>query len=139
MKLMLVNIYKIVPVAKKIALLELMRYIDEILSLMRERNLRFHENYDFTDRIMDLNFYTNFKKRYDGISEEPTTTGGRSLKQLLNEFVWDGDIDYVRGIKPYPGDMDWIGAKRHLAAMNMNNTHFVTLEKKLDCIPDDDE
>ncbi|WMV50866.1 hypothetical protein MTR67_044251 [Solanum verrucosum] len=109
------------------------KHDEDSINLMHERNLRFHENYDFTDRIMDLNFYTNFKKRYDSISEEPTTTGGRSLKQLLNEFVRDGDIDYVRGIRPYPGGMDWIGAKRHLAAMNMNNTHFVTLEKKLDC------
>ncbi|KAG5590079.1 hypothetical protein H5410_040593 [Solanum commersonii] len=37
-------------------------YVDEILSLMRERHLRFHEYYDFMDRIMDLDFYTNFKK-----------------------------------------------------------------------------
>ncbi|KAH0720381.1 hypothetical protein KY285_005182 [Solanum tuberosum] len=109
------------------------KHDEDSINLMHERNLRFHENYDFTNRIMDLNFYTNFKKRYDSISEESTTTGGRSLKQLLNEFVWDGDIDYVRGIRPYSGGMDWIGEKRHLAAMNMNNTHFVTLEKKLDC------
>ncbi|KAH0709215.1 hypothetical protein KY284_010642 [Solanum tuberosum] len=54
--------------------------------------LRFHEHYDFMDRIMDLGLYTNFKKRYDSISEEETTIGGRSLKLLLDEFLCDEDI-----------------------------------------------
>ncbi|KAG5630039.1 hypothetical protein H5410_001756 [Solanum commersonii] len=62
---------------------------------MREGRLRYPEHYDFTNRIMDLNFYTNFKQR---------------------------------GINPYPGGIDWIGAKRILAVMDMSNTHFVTLE-----------
>ncbi|KAH0669499.1 hypothetical protein KY285_023663 [Solanum tuberosum] len=96
---------------------------------MRERRLRYPEHYDSTDRIMDFNFYTNFKQRYDNINEEATRVGGNNFTQLLNEFVWNGDmIDYVRGIIPYPGGIDWIGAKRILAVMNMNNTHFVTLE-----------
>uniref|UniRef100_M1A831 Ubiquitin-like protease family profile domain-containing protein n=1 Tax=Solanum tuberosum TaxID=4113 RepID=M1A831_SOLTU len=37
-------------------------------------------------------------------------------------------INYVRGIRPYLGGKDCIGAKRILAVMNMNKTHFVTLE-----------
>ncbi|KAH0765139.1 hypothetical protein KY285_001010 [Solanum tuberosum] len=37
-------------------------YNDEILSLMRERNLRSPEYYDSTNRILNLNFYTNLKK-----------------------------------------------------------------------------
>lgn len=37
-------------------------------------------------------------------------------------------IDYVRVIRPYPGGMDWIDAKRILPVMNMDGTHFVTLE-----------
>ncbi|KAG5580161.1 hypothetical protein H5410_050788 [Solanum commersonii] len=155
-----VNHYKMVSVAKKTKLLELMKvkelraqydmhyfsgddframpsmdiwweawYIDEILSLMRERHLRYPEYYDFTDKIMDLNFYTNFKQRYDNISEEATKVGGKSVNQLFNEFVWNANmIDYVRGIRPYLGGMYWIGAKRILAVMNMNNVHFVTLE-----------
>ncbi|KAH0764962.1 hypothetical protein KY285_000833 [Solanum tuberosum] len=78
---------------------------------------------------MDLNFYTNFKKGYDSISKETTTVGDRSLKQLLNEFVWDDNmINYIRGIRLYHVGMDWIGAKRIIAVMNMNNTHFVTFE-----------
>ncbi|KAG5590566.1 hypothetical protein H5410_041080 [Solanum commersonii] len=104
-----VNLYKRVPIAQKNKLVELMRgkdlpiqydiffsgddfrtmasmniwwedwYIDEILSLMRERHLRYPEYYDSTDRILDLNFYTNFKKRYDSINEKATTVGGRSF------------------------------------------------------------
>ena len=37
-------------------------------------------------------------------------------------------INYVRGIRPYPGGIDWIGAKRVLTIMNLNKTHFVTPE-----------
>ncbi|KAH0672607.1 hypothetical protein KY290_024842 [Solanum tuberosum] len=78
---------------------------------------------------MDFNFYTNFKQRYDSINEEATRVGGKNFTQLLNEFVWNGDmIDYVKGIIPYPGGINWIGAKRIMAVMNMNNTHFMTLE-----------
>ena len=38
--------------------------------------------------------------------------GGKSMSQLLDDFVWDDDmIDYVRGIRTTPGGMDWIDAK----------------------------
>ncbi|KAG5630045.1 hypothetical protein H5410_001762 [Solanum commersonii] len=84
---------------------------------MREGRLRYPEHYDSTNRIIDLNFYTNFKQRYDNIIDEATKVGGKSFTHLLNE-----------GINPYPGGIDWIGAKRILAVMDMNNTHFVTLE-----------
>ncbi|KAG5601685.1 hypothetical protein H5410_033055 [Solanum commersonii] len=90
------------------------RYVNEILSLMRERHVRYPEYYDSTNRILDLNLYSNFKLRYDKKSEEATT---------------DEDmINYVRGIRQYPRGMNWIGAKRLLAIMNLNKTHFVTLE-----------
>ncbi|KAH0729654.1 hypothetical protein KY289_000842 [Solanum tuberosum] len=73
-------------------------YVDEIISLMRERHVRYPEYYDSTVRILDLNFYFNFKLRYDKMSEEATTVGGRSFTQLINEFEWDEDmINYVRG------------------------------------------
>ncbi|KAH0776723.1 hypothetical protein KY290_008134 [Solanum tuberosum] len=63
------------------------------------------------------------------MSDEATTVDGRRFTQLINEFEWNEDmINYVRGIRPYPGGMDWIGAKRILAVMNLNKTHFVTLE-----------
>ncbi|KAG5621031.1 hypothetical protein H5410_006249 [Solanum commersonii] len=69
-------------------------YVDEILSLMRERHVRYPKYYDSTDRILDLNFYSNFKLRYANISEEAII----------------------------------IGAKRLLVVMNLNKTHFVTLD-----------
>ncbi|KAH0709737.1 hypothetical protein KY290_011144 [Solanum tuberosum] len=82
-------------------------YVDEILSLMRERHVRYPEYYDSTDRILDLSFYSNFKLRYDKISEEATIAGGRSFMQIINEFEWAEDmINYVRGIRSYPGGMD---------------------------------
>ncbi|KAH0633060.1 hypothetical protein KY284_035846 [Solanum tuberosum] len=81
-------------------------YIDEIFSLMRERHLRYPENYDFTDSIMDLNFYI------------PTSNKGMTVSARRQQ----------QGIRPYAGGIDWIGAKRILAVMNMNKTHFVTLE-----------
>ncbi|KAH0650377.1 hypothetical protein KY284_030289 [Solanum tuberosum] len=104
-------------------------YIEEIFNLTGERHVRYPEYYDSTDRILDLNFYSNFKQRYDKMSEEAITVGGRSYTQLINEFEWNEDmINYVRGIRPYPGGMDWIGAKRIVAVMNLNKTHFVTFE-----------
>ncbi|KAH0725389.1 hypothetical protein KY284_001254 [Solanum tuberosum] len=143
-----VNVYKRVTIAEKNKLVDLVRAKDlraeydmhcfrgedfRIMTsmdicLMRERHVRYLEYYDSTDRILDLNFYSNFKLRYGKMSEEATTVGGRSFTQLINEFEWDEDmINYVRGIRPYPGGMDWIGAKRVLAVMNINKTHFVTL------------
>ena len=37
-------------------------------------------------------------------------------------------IDYVRGIKPTPGGMNWIDAKRILTVINKGCIHFVTLK-----------
>ena len=38
---------------------------------------------------------------------------GKSMSQLLDDFVWNDDmIDYVRDIRPTPRGMDWIDAKR---------------------------
>ncbi|KAM3220059.1 hypothetical protein P3L10_024590 [Capsicum annuum] len=39
------------------------KYVDEILCLMKGRQLAFPDAYDAVDRIMDLNFYNNFKDR----------------------------------------------------------------------------
>ncbi|KAH0659043.1 hypothetical protein KY285_027594 [Solanum tuberosum] len=52
-------------------------YVDEILSLIRERHVIYPEYYDSTNRILDLNFYSNFKLRYDKMSEEATIIGGK--------------------------------------------------------------
>ncbi|KAG5610913.1 hypothetical protein H5410_022194 [Solanum commersonii] len=74
------------------------RYIDEILTLMWERHVRYLEYYDSTYIILDLNFYSNFKQIYDKMSEEATTVGGKIFTQLINEFEWNEDmISYVKG------------------------------------------
>ncbi|TMW88372.1 hypothetical protein EJD97_018648 [Solanum chilense] len=82
-------------------------YIDEILNLMRQRHVTYPEYYDPKDRILDLNFYSNFLERYKQMSDEETRGGGKSMNQLLDDFFWDDDmIDYVRGIRKTPGGMD---------------------------------
>ena len=99
---------------------------------MRVRHVTFDEFYDQADRIMDLNFYSAFKHMYKPITDEVTTPGGRTLKQVLADFKWDKNIvNYVRGQRPYPGGMDWIGAERIIAVMCIEVKHFVTLEIRL--------
>ncbi|KAG5615472.1 hypothetical protein H5410_015296 [Solanum commersonii] len=70
------------------------------------------------------------QKRYELNSEEVTKTDGKSLKQLLDDFVWDDDsIDYVRGYRPYPGGIDWIGTKRVISVMNIDKNYFILLHE----------
>ncbi|KAM3396559.1 hypothetical protein P3S68_000071 [Capsicum galapagoense] len=71
------------------------KYFDEILCLMRGRQLAYPDAYDATDRIMGLNFYNNFKDR---------------------------------GKRPYPHRKSWTKAKRIFAVMNVDVTHFLTVE-----------
>ena len=41
-----------------------------------------------------------FLQRYKQMRDEATIVGGKSMRQLLDDFVWDVDmINYVRGIK----------------------------------------
>ncbi|TMW95050.1 hypothetical protein EJD97_009439 [Solanum chilense] len=85
--------------------------------------------YDPRDRILDLNFYINFLHRYNQMSDEATMSCGKSMSQLLDDFVWDDDmIDFVRGIRPTLGGMDWIDAKWILTVMNTSRNHFMNLE-----------
>ncbi|KAH0725226.1 hypothetical protein KY284_001091 [Solanum tuberosum] len=94
------KIFGELPMAVGEEVLEFKHYVDEIISLMRERHVRYPEYYDSTDRILDLNFYFNFKLRYGKMSEEATTVSGRSFTQLINEFEWDEDmINYLNGMK----------------------------------------
>ncbi|KAG5589629.1 hypothetical protein H5410_040143 [Solanum commersonii] len=117
-----VNVYKRMPIAQKNKLIELMRGKElsaqygmhdfsgedfRTMTSMKIWHVRYHEYYDSTNRILDLNFYSNFKQRYDKMSEEATTVSRRSFTQLINEFEWNEDmINYVRGIRPYPEGMD---------------------------------
>ncbi|KAG5629562.1 hypothetical protein H5410_001279 [Solanum commersonii] len=130
-----VNLCKRVPIAQKNKLVELMRGKD----LRVQYGMHFFSGDDFRtmtsmniwweDWNLGSQLLYQLQKRFDSISEEATTVGGRSFTQLINEFEWDEDmINYVRGIRLYPKGMGWIGAKRILAVMNLNKTHFVTLE-----------
>ncbi|XP_059285586.1 uncharacterized protein LOC132039051 [Lycium ferocissimum] len=104
-------------------------YVDEVLILMRMRQINFPKYYDSTDIILDLNFYNNMSKRYAELTKESTIPNVVPLKVRLAEFKWDDDmVDYCRGVRPYPGGCSWAGAKRVLTVMNINVTHFVTLE-----------
>ncbi|KAM3361182.1 hypothetical protein P3S68_016036 [Capsicum galapagoense] len=81
------------------------KYIDEILCVIRGRQLAYPDAYDAADRIMDLNFYNNFKNRYD-----------------------EKSIKYVREKRPYSYGKSWTKAKRILAVMNVDVTYFLTFE-----------
>ena len=43
------------------------QYVDEIICLIRGRHLAYLDTYDVVNRIINLNFYNNFKDRYDDI------------------------------------------------------------------------
>ncbi|KAM3355895.1 hypothetical protein P3S68_022609 [Capsicum galapagoense] len=78
------------------------KYVDEILCLMRGRQLAYSDAYDATDRIMDLNFYNNFKDRYAKLCKI-ADSGGPELDQLVSTFQWDEEaIKYVREKRSYP-------------------------------------
>ena len=78
------------------------QYVNEILCLMRGRQLAYPDAYDAADRIMDLNFYNNFKDRYAKLCKI-ADFGGQGFDQLVSTFQWDEEaIKYVRGKRPYP-------------------------------------
>ncbi|KAF3623249.1 hypothetical protein FXO38_30845 [Capsicum annuum] len=49
------------------------------------------------ERIKDLNFYNNFKSRYDTLRRQ-SSPGGGGFYQFVSTFKWDEDmINYVKG------------------------------------------
>ncbi|KAM3202906.1 hypothetical protein P3L10_030532 [Capsicum annuum] len=103
-------------------------YVDEILCLMRDRQLAYPNSYDAADKIMDLNFYNNFKDRYANLRKIDNSSG-LGFDKLASTFQWDKEvIKYVRGKRPYPHGKSWTKAKRILAAMNVEVKHFITVE-----------
>ncbi|KAM3341919.1 hypothetical protein P3S68_026885 [Capsicum galapagoense] len=104
------------------------KYVDEILCLIRGRQLAYPDAYDAADRIMDLNFYNNFKDRYVDL-RNLANFGGLGFDQLVSTFQWDAEvIKYVRGKRLYPHGKSWTKAKKILAVMNVDVTHFLTVE-----------
>ncbi|KAF3665218.1 hypothetical protein FXO38_09709 [Capsicum annuum] len=85
----------------------LKKCVDEILCIIRGRQLAYPDTYDAVDRIMDLNFYNNFKSRYDTLRSQ-TSPGGWGIDQLVSMFKWDEDIiNYVRRKRRYPHGKNW--------------------------------
>ncbi|KAM3284490.1 hypothetical protein P3S67_023289 [Capsicum chacoense] len=104
------------------------KYIDEILCLMRGRQLAYSDAYNVADRIMDLNFYNNFKDKYAKLCKI-ANSGGLGFDQLVSTFQWDEEaIKYVREKRSYPHGKSWTKAKRILAIINMDVTYFLTVE-----------
>ena len=72
------------------------------------------------------------------MGDDATMSGGKSMSQLLDDFVWDDDmIDYVKGIRPTPRGMDWIDEKRifvtveillHEGLINVYECNLVVME-----------
>ncbi|KAM3356119.1 hypothetical protein P3S68_022833 [Capsicum galapagoense] len=104
------------------------KYVDEILCLMRGRQLAHPDAYDVADRIMDLKFYNNFKDRYAKLCKI-ADSGDPGFDQLVSMFQWDEEtIKYIRGKSSYPHRKRWTKAKRILAFMNVDVIYFLTLE-----------
>ncbi|KAF3612901.1 hypothetical protein FXO38_36535 [Capsicum annuum] len=61
-------------------------YVDEILYLMRGRQLAYPDAYDAADRIMAANFYNNFKDRYDELITLASTLDESGFDSLVFGF-----------------------------------------------------
>ncbi|KAM3220736.1 hypothetical protein P3L10_020004 [Capsicum annuum] len=102
-------------------------YVDEILYLMRGKQLAYPDAYDVADRIMDLNFYNNFKDRYIDLYKQ-ADSGGPELDQLVSTFQWDEQtIKYIRGKRLYPHGKSWTKAKRIVASRTWKSNTFSQL------------
>ncbi|KAF3630210.1 hypothetical protein FXO38_27291 [Capsicum annuum] len=70
---------------------------------MRGRQLAYLKAYNAADRIMDLDFYKNFKDRYDDLSKLVSTLGGVGFDSLVSKFQCNKEmIKYVRRERPNP-------------------------------------
>ncbi|KAF3683602.1 hypothetical protein FXO38_00707 [Capsicum annuum] len=84
---------------------------------------------DAVDRIMDLNFYNNFKNRYNELTDLAKTLGGPRFDWLVSTYEWEKDIiNYVRRKKLYPRGKSWTKAKRILVVKNMEVKYFLAVE-----------
>ncbi|KAF3622050.1 hypothetical protein FXO38_31519 [Capsicum annuum] len=93
------------------------------------RKLAYPEAYNAADRIMDLDFYKNFKDRYNDLSKRALTTGGTKFYSLVLGFQWEEKmIKYVREERLNPHDKICTGAKRILGVMNMDDICYRAVE-----------
>ncbi|KAF3630315.1 hypothetical protein FXO38_27232 [Capsicum annuum] len=109
------------------------KYVDEILYFMRGRQLAYPKVFYATDRIMDLNFYNNFKDRYTDLIKLVSTPSGPRFDLLVFGFEWDKDmINYAKEKNPYRHSKDWTKARRILVVMNVVKKHFLVVEMLLE-------
>ncbi|KAF3674790.1 hypothetical protein FXO37_06219 [Capsicum annuum] len=105
------------------------RYVEEILCLMRGRQLAYPEAYDSANRIMDLDFYRNLKDRHYYLSNLALTLGNKGFHSLLFEFQWDEEIiKYIRGERPNSHGKSCTEEKSILGVMNMVEIHYWVFE-----------
>ncbi|KAF3662980.1 hypothetical protein FXO37_12212 [Capsicum annuum] len=77
---------------------------------------------------MDLNFYNNFRDRYNDL-RNLSNFGGLEFDKLLSTFQWDEEaIKYVREKRSYPYGKSWIKVKKILEVMNMKVKYFLIVE-----------
>uniref|UniRef100_M1DCL2 Uncharacterized protein n=1 Tax=Solanum tuberosum TaxID=4113 RepID=M1DCL2_SOLTU len=82
------------PVLAEISwyMVELVEHVDEILSLMRKRQIWYPKHYDQTDLILDLNFYNTLYDQYNNLREKSLVDGAPPMHEALTSFEMDGDI-----------------------------------------------
>ncbi|KAG5625952.1 hypothetical protein H5410_011170 [Solanum commersonii] len=104
------------------------KHVDEILSLVRKRQIWYPKHYDQIDLILDLNFYNTLYDQYNNLREKSLVDGAPPMHEALTSFEMDGDIlKYCKGEMPYPYGRKWNGAKKIYTVMNIKNTHFIAL------------
>ncbi|KAG5580244.1 hypothetical protein H5410_050871 [Solanum commersonii] len=66
--------------------------VDEILSLMRKRQIWFSRHYNQTDLILDLNFYNTLYAQYKNLSDKSLVDGAPPMHEALILFEIDNDM-----------------------------------------------
>ncbi|KAF3624635.1 hypothetical protein FXO37_31271 [Capsicum annuum] len=94
-----------------------------------ERQLTNIEVYDVANRIMNLDFCTKLKDKYDQHNNANLYYGAR-FDFLASTLDWDKEemIKYVRGKRPNPYSKSCTEAKRILAVINVKVIHYQAIE-----------
>ncbi|KAF3649165.1 hypothetical protein FXO38_17810 [Capsicum annuum] len=96
-----------------------------------------HHSYLFCPRLQEyfkyaiigLNFFNNFKDRYNELITLASTLGGLGFDSLFSRFQWDEDmIKYVTGKMPYQHGESWTKEKRIPVVINMDIQYFLVVD-----------
>ncbi|KAM3270558.1 hypothetical protein P3S67_028760 [Capsicum chacoense] len=81
------------------------KHVNEILSLMRKRQIWFPRHSNQTDLILDLNFYNILYDQYKNWSNKSLVNGAPTMHKALTLFEIDSNIfKYCSGEKPFSYD-----------------------------------